>query len=1372
MSERSNSTGETIRYAYDANARRISETRPAIDEIVSTSYTPVDPADPVLLNDIRPRTIIRKISGVEVERTYYAYTTNNQDIVERASIPEAAYGAPGNLRTVTTWYPADLDDHAAGRIASVRHEDGQLDLYTYSWVDSVWTETVTRVHELEPDPVPMQTTRRVAIYGRTGNLIEERTELMTAPDVWEQIDGVAYEYDVNGRETKRTAFNGLTTVSAWSGTCCGKSSETAPDGTRTTFTYDTAGRVVVRTVLDPVPIETHIAYDALGRRVATWTTNRVAQSGTTVPGTPVLRTAYDALGRVVSRTDALGNATTYAYSADERTTTVTQPTGATQITVADAAGRVRTVSGTGAAPRFYTYGVNSDGTRWTKVFNGSDATAAAWIRRTADMLGRILRKEKPGYGNTLLATTYAYDNGGRVLNQTQNVISGSVSSVLSVDLSTYDLQGDLLFSALDVNQNGVIDFTGPDRITGHTSAFIVKDGTLWQESTQTVYPDFDSDRAVTTAKSRRKLTNLGAFVSVAETEDIRGNVTTATQTVDPGTGHAFATTTIPTSVQPQVQTQRFGLLVESISATAVTNRYAYDALNRRVAETDGRGNTTTTTYNGIGQVVTTAQIGSSNPVNPVILSSTSYVYDEYGRQVETIDALGQSTYTVYDLRGKVVKQYGATYPVWYEYDTEGRMIAMATTRDTTLDPATVDALDHPSLDKTQWNYDPATGLLVQKLYEDGKGPSYTYTPDGKLATRTWARGIVTEYAYDVLGSLLSVDYSDATPDVAYTYDRLGRQLSAIAAGVSTNLYVYSTNTLELVAETQNGVVIDRNTDTLGRASGLSLGDDYAVSYTHDTLGRFSQLRAFVSSCETNTFSYSYIPGSSLISGMTASSGHAWTRSYEPNRNLITSVTNSFNDNLISAFDYTNDAIGRRTARLDFQPAGVEITNAFGYNVRSEVTTAAMGTNTYGYVFDPIGNRIVSTNNAEIAFYIANGLNQYSAISNAISALPAYDDDGNMTAMGDGWHYMWNGENRLVLVSNDMYVVSFSYDHQGRMWLKTVACSRMTPVKSIRHHWDGYNIIAETITTDSATNTTYNIWGIDLTGTLQGADGVGGLLSVMRDGIANYPAFDANGNITEYASFGGTISAHRAYSQFGDTIVVKGDADSFSHWFSTKPWCSVIELNEYQYRRYSPVLGRWLSRDPLAEIFPRECYRFVDNSPVDKYDLFGLLSDSSCKQNADKFLATPGRYSAVLNDIVNEINKIPNCTLPTPDCECCEDEKATWKGYVDDGKLMLCSNNMTKDGNVTENMLETMAHEYLHILQGCREEDTQTCDGAVCTEIQAALNDGTCQRLYPDRVRDCVIASAAGSAKNRCGNDVNLAKSRARELYSKCNRPVK
>ena len=112
------------------------------------------------------------------------------------------------------------------------------------------------------------------------------------------------------------------------------------------------------------------------------------------------------------------------------------------------------------------------------------------------------------------------DDGGRVLSQTQNTISASVPSVLSVDLDTYDRYGDRTFSALDVNHNGVINFGGPDRVTGYTTAYIVKNNALWQEAAQTVYPDFDSDRTVTTAMSRRKLTNLGAYISVSENSGV------------------------------------------------------------------------------------------------------------------------------------------------------------------------------------------------------------------------------------------------------------------------------------------------------------------------------------------------------------------------------------------------------------------------------------------------------------------------------------------------------------------------------------------------------------------------------------------------------------------------------------------------------------------------------------------------------------------------------------------------------------------------------------------------------------------------------------------------------------------------------------
>jgi hypothetical protein len=113
---------------------------------------------------------------------------------------------------------------------------------------------------------------------------------------------------------------------------------------------------------------------------------------------------------------------------------------------------------------------------------------------------------------------------------------------------------------------------------------------------------------------------------------------------------------------------------------------------------------------------------------------------------------------------------------------------------------------------------------------------------------------------------------------------------------------------------------------------------------------------------------------------------------------------------ISSYAYQNDAIGRRTARIDQSSASFQlaITNAFDYNIRSEVIEAIMGTNTYNYAYDPIGNRRHASKTTDLGpqttDYIANELNQYTSVSNAVALAPTYDADGNITFLEDGHKY--------------------------------------------------------------------------------------------------------------------------------------------------------------------------------------------------------------------------------------------------------------------------------------------------------------------------------------------------------------------------------
>ena len=51
--------------------------------------------------------------------------------------------------------------------------------------------------------------------------------------------------------------------------------------------------------------------------------------------------------------------------------------------------------------------------------------------------------------------------------------------------------------------------------------------------------------------------------------------------------------------------------------------------------------------------------------------------------------------------------------------------------------------------------------------------------------------------------------------------------------------------------------------------------------------------------------------------------------------------------------------------------------------------------------------------------------------------------------------------------------------------------------------------------------------------------------------------------------------------------------------------------DYGYRYYSPELGRWLNRDPIAEDGGAHLYGFVENDGVGQFDILGLVIRTDC-----------------------------------------------------------------------------------------------------------------------------------------------------------------
>jgi RHS repeat-associated protein len=256
------------------------------------------------------------------------------------------------------------------------------------------------------------------------------------------------------------------------------------------------------------------------------------------------------------------------------------------------------------------------------------------------------------------------------------------------------------------------------------------------------------------------------------------------------------------------------------------------------------------------------------------------------------------------------------------------------------------------------------------------------------------------------------------------------------------------------------------------------------------------------------------------------------------------------------------------------------------------------------------------------------LNQYDSITTgAIARSPLYDDNGNMSDDGGTQSYVWDDENRLKQVDSATQRIVFTYDGLGRRITKSVSTwegSSLVPEYTSTFLYDGWNLLREErVVAGSSTSASASLdyaWGLDLSGSAQGAGGVGGLLAVNYQSDTEqktyYAVSDHNGNVSRYVDQAtGTVAATFDYDAFGNQTQASFSSDvsnpartaAFAIRFSSKYQDAESGLYYYGYRYYDPQSGRWLSRDPIGEQGGLNLYGFVGNDGVNGVDLWGLVS---------------------------------------------------------------------------------------------------------------------------------------------------------------------
>jgi len=1284
------SSGAWTRYTYDTQGRILTETRRYLNNIgaavslqrvtTSTYGTLVDQDGDGLAEAFNTR--VEATLGKETNRTYEIIFTateiyNGQPTKRthsiRAAAPRAAWNASANLVSVTRDVASGIyADKSVGSLSP----DGTLTTYVYS-TDSSSGEITTIADTGEPNPTltavisGTRTLMRTDAFGRL--IAQTATDIATSTTLESQV---VSSTDTSGRPTRIDYADGTHELRAYA--CCGLASETDRHGATTTYTYDPLGRIEFITRAGDT---TRYVYDAAGNRLNT------LREGTDNSEIVLEDNTYDTAGRLISTKDALGRSTVYAYenlSAGGTKTTTTFPSGGTRIETTAADGSLLKIEGTATPWRTYGYGINASGTTTTNEFFpvATITETIAWHLTTTDFLGRVATEISPD-GAT---STRFYNPLGQLSRQTD---PDGVQF-----LYAYDAQGQLTTTALDLNRDGVIDYAGADRITRSTTTYATRAGVPVSRTTAEIWEIDNSATPRTVSVTDTTLDGCETWQTVL-------GLTTHTLTTYAANGDATTVTTVPdgtmrTSVTQSGRTASNVIGHPSLGVLSTTT-YNYDPHGRLWHQITSSGTTTYAYFDD-------DKIKTSTTPDPDITRSgpgydpqtTSYHYDADGRVDRVTQPDGTATYTAYTSAGQVLRTWGSrTYPQAYTYDTQQRVKTLTTWQD--YANATGAAV-------TTWNYHPQRGWLLNKSYTDGTGPTYTYTRAGRLQTRTWARGLVTTYGYDDAGGLSGTIYSDDTPSVVITYDRLGRPLTTTdAAGLLTRSYENGSLDDEVYSGSGllSGQSLIRTQDNLQRLDSLTASSVPAVVYGYDAASRLNTL---TQSGRIATQSYHATHGYPETLSITNAGTPRLIATYALDQlGRTTSVSTTYSSHT-SSTSYSYNQANQRTRATSADASYWD----YGYDALGQVTSAmkhqADATlrpgHSFGYVFDDIGNRKQTTLNNLTSIYEADLKNQYlsrtapSAVPVLGTAAPAatvkvrdeipvnragewfyhelaldgsgapqylrfpvsattlqgtpptaelvrseirqtyippspevmtHDVDGNLTQDGR-WNYTWDAENRLVMMETrpDMVAAApglprqrliFTYDGSGRRIEKMVQVwnadsALWTPVSELRFLYDGWNLVAEYQISNGTVGLLRSYaWGLDVSGSMQGAGGVGGLLWATVSSATYSPAYDGNGNIVAWIDLAnGKKTAEIDYDAFGNPIRIEGGI-LMPFGFSTKYRDEETGLYYYGLRYYNPNTGRWMNREPLGESESPNLYGMVGNDSVNHYDLNGLYGEA-------------------------------------------------------------------------------------------------------------------------------------------------------------------